>query len=123
VYAGPEHAEKTKQARIPIPEQPCGIHSPAPSGHEADLDALKARVKTLEGENDILRRQLSQRDAQLSAAEARAEIQPVEIQVPDAQYAADLAAERGKTDKAIAEYIALLAKFAQSARASCGGGA
>ena len=103
---GPRTREKGRPASIPIPEQPCGVHTP--SGHEADLDTLKARVETLEGENDILKRQLSQRDAQLSAAEARAERQAVEIAVRDAQYAA----ERGKTEKAITDYMALLAKFA-----------
>ena len=107
---GPRTREKGRPASIPIPEQPCGVHTP--SGHEAGLDTLKARVETLEGENDILKRQLSQRDAQLSAAQARAEMQAVEIAVRDAQYAADLAAERGKTEKAITDYMALLAKFA-----------
>jgi hypothetical protein len=48
---------------------------------------------------------------QLSDAEAR-ELQAVEIAVRDAQYTAYLAAERDKTDKAIVESMALLAKFA-----------
>ena len=52
------------------------------------------------------------RDAQPSGAEARAELQAVGNAVRDAQYTAYLAAERGKTDKAIAESMALLAKLA-----------
>jgi hypothetical protein len=82
------------RARVQIPEEPNPVRTPsAPRAHggsdQALVHALEAHVETLKAEIETLK-------AHLAAADTR-----------DAQHVADSAAEREKTEKAIAAFAAL----------------
>ena len=59
------------------------------------VHALESHIKTLQGENDVLKEQLAD-------AKARSDKLVADFAARDARAAADLAAERAKTEKAIA---------------------
>jgi hypothetical protein len=65
------------------------------------VNALESHIKTLQGENDVLKEQLA-------GAEARTEKQAADFAERDARAAADLAAEKAKAEKASAEFAAMV---------------
>ena len=71
------------------------------------MNALESLIKTLQGENDVLKEQLRAEADRLAGAEARAEKQAADFAERDARAAADLAHERARADKAIAAFAAL----------------
>ncbi len=83
--------------------------------HTASTRASEDKlIKSLEGHIETLKEQLSVAEAQLiaerertEAERARADKQAVEFAARDAQHAADLAAERANTERAIAAFASL----------------
>jgi hypothetical protein len=73
------------------------------------ITAVEAHNATLKADVERLEAQLRVEADRLSAAEARAEKQTAELLEQNAQHAADLAAERARTEKAI-EVFSVLAK-------------
>ena len=71
------------------------------------MNALESLIKTLQGENDVLKEQLRAEADRLACTEARAEKQAADFAERDARAAADLAHERARADKAIAAFAAL----------------
>ena len=92
-----------KRARIQIPE---GLTDPPQEGNDRGSRGADERaydrplIKALEAHVETLK-------AQLAATEARLEKQAAELTDRTAQHAADLAAERATTEKAIAAFSAL----------------
>ena len=90
------------RARVRLPdERPAHARNTTvhPTG-QALVHALESHIKTLQGEAEALKARLRIEADRLAAAEARAEKQAAEL-------GADLAAERAKTEKAIAAFRAL----------------
>jgi hypothetical protein len=83
--------------------------------NSALVQALEAHVATLKGENETLKSQLAAAETRVIAAEARAGKQAAEFAERNAKLADALASERAKTEKAIAEFVALARRLAELA--------
>jgi DNA primase len=62
------------QARVQLPEQPYRVRTASGQAPDVSLvDSLRDHIATLKGENEALKADLSQRDAQMEAERARAD--------------------------------------------------
>jgi uncharacterized coiled-coil protein SlyX len=72
------------------------------------IAALEGHVATLKADVERLEAQLAAETDRLAAAETRADKQAADFAERDLQRAAELATERAKTEKAIAEFAAMV---------------
>jgi hypothetical protein len=94
----------TVSANVSAGQDETGKHHVRHRVREPDvslMDALREHNATLKADVERLEAQLRVEADRLAAAEARAEKQATEFLEQNAQHAADLAAERARTEKAI----------------------